>query len=53
MCKHRDAACDGAQVTQENGFDLMVRKVAAEIVDRVDATDHKAGREPFCARAGS
>jgi hypothetical protein len=30
----------------------MVRRVAPEIVDIVDATDHAAGNKPFYRRTG-
>ena len=33
-------------------FALMVRRVAPEIVDIVDTTDHAAGKNPFYRRTG-
>ena len=44
--------CAGSQVTLKHGFELMVRRVAPEIVEIVDTTDHAAGKTPFYARAG-
>src|SRR5260370_42044321 len=44
--------CTESQVTLKNGFELMVRRVAPEIVEIVDATDHTAGKKPFYPRAG-
>lgn len=44
--------CGGSQVTLKHGFELMVRRVAPEIVDIVDTTDHAAGKKPFYQRAG-
>jgi Fe-S cluster biogenesis protein NfuA len=44
--------CTASQVTLKYGFELMVRRVAPEIVDIVDTTDHAAGKKPFYARAG-
>ena len=32
------------------GFDVMVRKVAPEIVDIIDTTYHAAGKQPFYQR---
>ncbi len=43
--------CGGSQVTLKHGFELMVRRVAPEIVDIVDTTDHAAGRKPYYQRA--
>jgi Fe-S cluster biogenesis protein NfuA len=39
--------CTASQVTLKDGFGLMVRKIAPEIVDIVDTTDHAAGTKPF------
>jgi len=36
----------------ETGFEVMVKRVAPEIVEIVDATDHAAGKQPFYQRAG-
>jgi Fe-S cluster biogenesis protein NfuA len=44
--------CTASQVTLKNGFELMVRGVAPEIVEIVDTTDHTAGKKPFYPRAG-
>ena len=44
--------CTASQVTLKNGFELMVRRVAPEIVEIVDTTDHTAGKKPFHPRAG-
>ena len=42
--------CAASQVTLRQGFELMVRRVAPEIVDIVDTTDHAAGKNPFYRR---
>jgi Fe-S cluster biogenesis protein NfuA len=42
--------CAASQVTLRQGFELMVRRVAPEVVDIIDATDHASGRRPFYAR---
>ena len=42
--------CAASQVTLRQGFDVMVRKVAPEIVDIIDTTDHAAGKQPFYQR---
>jgi Fe-S cluster biogenesis protein NfuA len=39
--------CAASQVTLRQGFELMVRRVAPEIVDIVDTTDHASGKKPF------
>ena len=44
--------CAASQVTLRQGFEVMVRKVAPEIVDIVDTTDHVAGNTPFYPRRG-
>jgi len=44
--------CAASQVTLRQGFEVMVRRVAPEIVDIVDTTDHAAGKKPFYQRAG-
>jgi Fe-S cluster biogenesis protein NfuA len=44
--------CAASQVTLRQGFELMVRGVAPEIVDIVDTTDHASGKDPFYTRAG-
>ncbi len=43
--------CAASQVTLRQGFEVMVRRVAPEIVDIVDTTDHTAGKTPFYPRA--
>ena len=40
------------QVTLRQGFEVMVRRVAPEIVDIMDTTDHEAGKKPFYQRTG-
>ena len=42
--------CASSNVTLRQGFEVMVRRVAPEIVDIVDTTDHAAGTEPFYER---
>lgn len=44
--------CAASAVTLRQGFEVMVRRVAPEIVDIVDTTDHTAGKKPFYQRAG-
>jgi len=44
--------CASSQVTLRQGFEVMVKRVAPEIVEIVDATDHAAGKKPFYPRAG-
>ena len=44
--------CASSQVTLRQGFEAMVRRVAPEIMEIVDATDHAAGKEPFYRRPG-
>jgi Fe-S cluster biogenesis protein NfuA len=44
--------CTASQVTLKNGFELMVRRVAPEIVEIVDTTDHASGTKPFYRQAG-
>jgi len=44
--------CAASQVTLRQGFEVMVRRVAPEIVDIVDTTDHTAGKTPFYQRTG-
>jgi Fe-S cluster biogenesis protein NfuA len=45
--------CASSQATLRNGFELMVRRVAPEIVEIVDTTDHSAGKQPFYTSAGA
>jgi Fe-S cluster biogenesis protein NfuA len=44
--------CAASQVTLRQGFEIMVRRVAPEIVEIVDTTDHTAGTKPFYPRTG-
>jgi len=44
--------CAASQVTLRQGFEVMVRRVAPEIVDIVDTTDHASGTKPFYQHAG-
>ena len=44
--------CASSQVTLRQGFEVMVKRVAPEIVEIVDATDHAAGKQPFYPRTG-
>ena len=44
--------CAASQVTLREGFEVMVRRVAPEIVEIVDTTDHTAGMKPFYPRTG-
>jgi Fe-S cluster biogenesis protein NfuA len=44
--------CASSQKTLRQGFEVMVKRVAPEIVEIVDATDHAAGKLPFYQRAG-
>ncbi len=39
--------CASSSVTLHQGFEVMARRVAPEIVDIVDTTDHAAGTKPF------
>ncbi|MFT6914716.1 MAG: Fe-S cluster biogenesis protein NfuA [Motiliproteus sp.] len=39
--------CASSQVTLRKGFEVMVKRVAPEILEIVDATDHAAGTNPF------
>ena len=43
--------CASSQVTLRQGFEVMVKRVAPEIVEIVDATDHAAGKKPFYQRS--
>jgi Fe-S cluster biogenesis protein NfuA len=43
--------CASSQMTLRQGFEIMVKRVAPEIVEIVDATDHAAGKQPFYQRA--
>ena len=44
--------CAASQVTLRQGFEVMVRRVAPEIVNIVDTTDHALGDAPFYRRTG-
>ncbi len=44
--------CAASQVTLRQGFEVMVRGVAPEIVDIVDMTDHAMGTKPYYERTG-
>ncbi len=39
--------CAASQLTLRQGFELMVRRVAPEVLDIIDATDHASGTSPF------
>ena len=43
--------CAASQLTLRRGFEVQVRRVAPEIVDIVDTTDHTAGKKPFYPEA--
>ncbi len=42
--------CASSQVTLRQGFAVMLKRVAPEIEEIVDATDHAAGKRPFYPR---
>lgn len=42
--------CAASQLTLRQGFEVMVRKVAPEIVNIVDMTDHAMGTKPYYER---
>ena len=42
--------CASSQVTLRQGVEVMVRRIAPEVVEIVDTTDHTAGKTPFYAR---
>jgi Fe-S cluster biogenesis protein NfuA len=44
--------CTASQLTLKDGFELMVRRVAPEIVEIVDTTDHASGTKPFYSQPG-
>jgi Fe-S cluster biogenesis protein NfuA len=44
--------CTASQVTLKYGFEFIVRRIAPEIVDIVDTTDHASGTKPFYQHAG-
>lgn len=39
--------CASSQVTLRQGFEIMLHRVAPEITDIVDVTDHAAGKNPY------
>ena len=39
--------CASSQVTLRQGFEVRVKKVAPEIIEVIDTTDHAAGSKPF------
>lgn len=39
--------CASSQITLRQGFEVMVKKVAPEIIEIIDTTDHAAGNKPF------
>ena len=43
--------CASSQATLRQGFEVMLRRVAPEIVDIVDTTDHAAGTKPYYEKA--
>jgi len=45
--------CAASQLTLRQGFELMVRRVAPEVVDIIDATDHASGTKPFYKQANA
>ena len=45
-----DGGCQGcaaSKLTLRQGFELMVRRIAPEIIKIIDTTDHAAGSTPF------
>lgn len=44
--------CAASKVTLRQGFEVMLRRVAPEIVNIIDTTDHAAGDTPFYRRTG-
>ena len=45
--------CASSQVTLRQGLEVMVKRVAPEIEEIVDTTNHAAGKQPFYAHAAS
>jgi Fe-S cluster biogenesis protein NfuA len=39
--------CAGSQVTLRQGFERMVRRVAPEVIEIIDVTDHSVGQTPY------
>jgi Fe-S cluster biogenesis protein NfuA len=42
--------CASSQVTLRQGFEIMLKRVAPEIEEIVDTTNHAAGKQPFYPR---
>ena len=42
--------CASSQVTLRQGFEVMLKRVAPEIEEIIDVTDHAAGTQPFYPR---
>jgi Fe-S cluster biogenesis protein NfuA len=42
--------CASSQVTLRQGFEVMLKRVAPEIAEVIDVTDHAAGTQPFYPR---
>lgn len=42
--------CASSQVTLRQGFEVMVKKIAPEVIEIIDTTDHAAGSQPFYSR---
>jgi Fe-S cluster biogenesis protein NfuA len=42
--------CASSQVTLRQGFEVMVKKIAPEVKEIIDTTDHAAGNQPFYPR---
>lgn len=45
--------CAASQITLRQGFELMIRRVAPEVVDIIDTTDHATGSSPFYPQANA
>jgi Fe-S cluster biogenesis protein NfuA len=45
--------CAASQVTLRQGFERMVRRIAPELLNIVDVTDHAAGARPFYQQANA
>ena len=43
--------CAASQVTLRQGFERMVHRVAPEVVEIIDVTDHSGGQTPYYKRA--
>ncbi len=41
--------CTSSQITLRQSVEVMVRRIAPEVVEVVDTTDHAAGKRPFYA----